>query len=524
MYEHQKVSYEKFKDLDRTYDTSDPGTGKTRVILELLKDRGHTALVVCPKTLMETAWVDDAAKFTPELVVHPVYAGRKREQQAKFDADVMVFNTDAVKWLAQQPKSFHDRWDCIVLDEISAFKHHTSKRSKAAWKVVKGKYQFRHGMTGTPNSNRITDIWHQAKLIDDGSALGTSFYAFRNATSQAKQVGPLPQHIKWIDKDGAPEMVAHMIKDFTIRHKFSECIDIPPNVMRNVNVSLEPKHRREYEKFKKNAIIELKDADVIGVNAAAMATKLLQIASGAVYTAEGSEKPVHTFNTSRYDTIAQLCHERDHSIIFFLWAHQRDELVRALEKVGIDEFAIIDGSVVKNRTQIIRDYQRGMYRVLLLHPRSAAHGITLTRATATIWASPTYDAELWKQGFHRMVRAGQENQTETILVSARNTIEQKVYDMMQKKYDNMTSLLEVLLNDDEHNTLDTYLKDKVTELVALYGVDGLIKETQRYVIEHASDAETVHGNVVGAAWLILARDLNLAVGWFDEAIDASGAN
>jgi SNF2 family DNA or RNA helicase len=449
MYEHQAASYAKFYELCRTYDCSDPGTGKTRVALELARDREHTALVVCPKTLMETAWVDDAAKFTPELVVHPVYAGRYREQQAKFDADIMVFNTDAVKWLAEQPKSFHDRWDMIIFDEISAFKHHTSKRSKAAWKVVKDKYDFRHGMTGTPNSNRITDIWHQVKLIDNGAALGNSFYAFRNATSQAKQVGPLPQHIKWIDKEGAPESVAHMIKDFTVRHKFEDCIDIPPNVMRNVNVPLTPKHRKEYEKFKRDAVIELKDADVIGVNAAAMATKLLQIASGAVYTAEGSDKPVHTFATTRYDTIAQLCYERDHSIVFFLWAHQRDELINSLERSGIDDYAVIDGSVVKERTQIIRDYQKGKYRVLLLHPRSAAHGITLTKATATIWASPTYDAELWKQGFHRMVRAGQENQTETILVSARNTIEQKVYDMMQTKYDNMKSLLEVLLEDDD---------------------------------------------------------------------------
>jgi SNF2 family DNA or RNA helicase len=448
-YEHQQESYEFFEDLARTLDFSDPGTGKTRVILELIRDRGHTALVVCPKTLMETAWVDDAAKFTPELVVHPVYAGRKREQQAKFDADIMVFNSDAAKWLALQPKAFHKRWDCIVFDEIADFKHHTSDRSKAALKVVKNNYEFRHGMTGTPNSNRITDVWHPTKLIDDGKALGNSFYAFRNATSQAVQQGPLPQHVKWVDKDGAPEMVAHMLKDFTIRHRFEDCIDIPPNVMRDLNVNLKPKHRREYEKFKRDAVIELRDADVIGVNAAAMATKLLQIASGAVYTAEGSDKPVHTFATNRYDTIAQLCHERDHSIVFFLWAHQRDELVKAFERIGIDEFAIIDGSVTKGRPQTIRDFQKGKYRVLLLHPKSAAHGITLTRATATIWASPTYNAEWWKQGFHRIVRAGQENQTETILVSARNTIEQKVYNMMQTKYDNMSSLLEVLLSEDD---------------------------------------------------------------------------
>jgi SNF2 family DNA or RNA helicase len=447
LFAHQQYSIDYFRNLKRTYDTSDPGTGKTRVILELIRERQQIALVVCPKTLMETAWVDDAAKFTPELVVLPIYAGPKREQMSKFEADVLVFNSDAVIWLAQQPATFFQRFDIIVLDEIHAFKHHTSKRSKAAVKVVKF-FDYRHGMTGTPNANRITDIWHQIKLLDDGKTLGNSFYAFRNATSSAQQVGYLPQHVKWVDKDGAAETVGGLIKPFTVRHEFNKCIDIPNNFIHQIEINLQPKHRKAYEAFQKDAIIAIEKGKVVGVNAAAVVNKLLQISSGAVYTADGSEKPTHTFATDRYDTIAQLVADRAYSIVFFLWNHQRDELVKAIERQGIDDYAIIDGSVIsKIRSQIIRDFQAGKYRTLFLHPKTAAYGITLTKARATIWASPTYDAEWWKQGFHRMVRAGQKSKTETILISARNTIDKKVYEIMSEKKRNMTSLLEVLADD-----------------------------------------------------------------------------
>jgi SNF2 family DNA or RNA helicase len=397
---------------------------------------------------METAWVDDAAKFTPNLVVLPVYAGPKREKMAQFEADVLVFNTDAVKWLALQKPKFFERFDCLIIDEISAFKHHTSQRSKALRRIVKH-FDYRHGMTGTPNSNRITDIWHQVTCIDDGASFGNSFFRFRSQTSVPKQVGPMPQHVQWVDKEEIEPVIGAMISDFTTRHFFDDCIDIPKNVVRKLFIDLKPKHRKFYDKFEKEALLELEEADVVGINAAVVATKLLQISSGAVYgSGTGDDKPTAVFDTTRYDLVADLVAQRDHSIVFFLWKHQRDELIRALERVGIDEYAILDGSVKqKDRVQIIRDYQAGAYKTLLLHPKTAAHGITLTRARTTIWPSPTHDAEWFKQAIHRMLRAGQDKKTETILISARGTRDERVYDRMFEKGKRMATLLEVLTDE-----------------------------------------------------------------------------
>jgi SNF2 family DNA or RNA helicase len=445
LYDHQKQSIEFFENQRRTFDASDPGTGKTRVILQLLKDRGHTALVVCPKTLMETAWVDDAAKFTPELVVLPIYAGKFRERDSKINADLSVYNTDAVNWLVKQPASFFKRYDALVIDESSTFKHRTSDRSKAIAKLVKH-FEYRHGMSGTPNSNKISDIWHQIKLIDDGMRLGTSFAGFRNETMTAVPVRGMPQYVNWVDKDGAAEVVASLISDITMRHKFEECVDIPPNVTRHFEINLKHRHRQFYEKFQRDAILELGDDLVLGVNAAVVAGKLIQIASGAVYTTEDSKRPVRVFDTDRYDLVAELVEERAASIVFFQWQHQKEQLEKALKAVGVDNYAILDGNTKdKDRSGIIKQFQAGLFKVLLLHPQTGAHGITLTRATAAIWVSPTYNAEWWKQGYHRIVRAGQENMTETIMISARNTIDKKVYESMMSKTTNMNAFLSTLV-------------------------------------------------------------------------------
>ena len=134
LFKHQKTSVKKLLPLERTADWSDPGTGKTLVTLELIRQRKLTALVVCPKTLMEVAWIDDAAKFTPELVVIPSYAPHK-EELFNIKANIFVINVDAAVWLSKRPRSFFAKFDMLVLDESSKFKHHTSKRSRALNKI-----------------------------------------------------------------------------------------------------------------------------------------------------------------------------------------------------------------------------------------------------------------------------------------------------------------------------------------------------------------------------------------------------
>jgi len=141
---------------------------------------------------------------------------------------------------------------------------------------------------------------------------------------------------------------------------------------------------------------------------------------------------------------ADLVEARQHSVVFFHWRHQRDLLMEEFTKRGIT-FAVIDGSVKEqDRMEAVKDYQNGFYRVMLAHPASAAHGLTLTRGTTTIWASPTYNLEHWLQGNRRTYRAGQTQRTETISILAKGTIEELVYQRLADKNVKQINILELL--------------------------------------------------------------------------------
>jgi SNF2 family DNA or RNA helicase len=397
-------------------------------------------LVLAPKSLLHAAWVADCRRYTPWLVISAAYADNR---QPAFDkrADVYVTNHDAVKWLAKQPDSFYERFGELVVDESGGFKHHTSQRSKALAKI-KRHFSRRTIMNGTLTTNGVTDAWHQINILDDGQRLGKSFYAFRAAVCVPEQVGPAANMVKWSDRPGAEMLVADQIKDITIRHALKDCVDIPENHKFVVPFQMKGAHEAKYREMEEQAVAQMRDGTMVeGINAAAVVTKLLQIASGAVYDSEGN---YHVIDPSRYELVTDLAEERRHVVVFFNWTHQRDMLVEQAKARGLT-YTIIDGHVGKNkRLEAVEAFQAGMYRVLFAHPQSAAHGLTLTKGTRTIWASPTYNLEFWLQGNHRIDRAGQTEKTETANVLAEGTIEEHVYSVMTEKRGKLRDLLEYL--------------------------------------------------------------------------------
>lgn len=437
-------------------------TGKTAVriwalMARIKKRKVRKALVVAPKSLLQAVWKQDIKKFAPHLRVIIATAG-EHEAAYKVPADVYVTNTDAVKWLAKQPKKFFAEFDELIVDESTAFKHHTSQRSKAMAKIA-GYFKYRSCLTGTPNSNSITDVWHQVKILDGGKRLGTSFYAFRQVVCDVEQVGRSQHALRWTDKEGAEEIVFSMLQDIVIRHKLEDCTDIPANHQYTVDFEMGPRQKQAYMQMEERAIMEiygsLKEiahakmigekikpkAHVTAINAAAVATKLLQVSSGAVYESPGK---YHVIDTERYSFVLDLVEQRQHSVVFFLWDHQRNLLTEEAEKRGLT-YAVIDGSVKESeRYDIARGYQAGAFRVIFLHPKSAAHGLTLTRGTAAIWASPTVDAEFFNQGSRRVYRLTQTKKTETITVIAKGTREERVYnEILAPKQKRMANLLDL---------------------------------------------------------------------------------
>ena len=462
---NQTQSLEFMRGKERIFDASDPGTGKTRVAIEGYFERrlrgGGCALVLAPRSLLKAAWGNDVRKFAPSSTVSIAYA-ENRSAAFERPADFYITNHDAVKWLAKQPDEFFKRFDTLIIDEVGAFKHSTSDRSKALNKIKKH-FQYRHVMNGTPSPNSITDLWNQVFVLDDGASLGPSFFAFRSAVCTPKQVGPSARMIQWRDKEGASDAVAKCMEPYTIRHKFEDCISIPENHTYTVPYDLPESQARVYREMKDAQVALLVPKDKLAafalarssglsisqalstvgvaieaVNAATVTAKLLQIASGAVY--QNSDE-YHLINTARYELVLDMAETRPHTVVFFLWKHQKDFLVAEATKRGLS-FGVIDGSVSDaRRDETVDFFQKGLYRIVFAHPQSAAHGLTLTRGSATIWASPTYNLEHFQQGGRRIYRAGQTQKTETITVIAPGTIEEHVWEALQTKQVRMDELL-----------------------------------------------------------------------------------
>jgi SNF2 family DNA or RNA helicase len=445
---HQKVSIAHGRKNSRVFDASDPGTGKTfvRIMLfaERRRKRGGCALVLAPKSLLVTAWANDFAKFAPDMKVS-VATAANREAAFAVDADVYVTNVDAVKWLVKKKKAFFAKFSELIVDESTAYKHHTSQRSKAAFKVA-SHFEYRACLTGTPTGNTITDIWHQVALLDGGARLGPSYFAFRNTVSTPVQVGRKSNMVNWVDKDGAEEAVFGLLTDIVVRHKLDDCADIPEQHVYALPYKMTAKQRKAYDTLFDTQLLSMATGKLTAINAAAVTTKLQQAASGAVYD---NDRVVHELEDARAEMIIDLVEVRPHSLVFFFWQHQLQQMTRIADARSL-KYAVLDGSTPdKDRASIVAMYQTGKYDVVFAHPVTTAHGVTMTKGRSIIWPSPTSNLEWWKQGNARQRRLGQRFKTEVIVVIAEDSVEERMYyEMLMPKDRRMTNLLDLF----EQNT------------------------------------------------------------------------
>lgn len=421
-------------------DMSDPGTGKTSAHLALYggrQGRGR-CLVTCPSTLMESAWAADIDRFFPGLTYSLAYADTRFEA-FEANSDIVIMNVDGVKALTKKfPKrtqlaKFLKDFDHLIMDEADAYKHHTSARSRSMLKVSQH-IDNRYALSATPNPQSVTELWHPALIVDRGKRLGTAFSAFRNAMQTPVQVGPQANHVRWQDKENANELVMIMLGDILVRHAFEEVMtDVPPNHTDMKYIQLPPKLMKQYAELERTMRLMAGDTRISVTHASSLRSKLLQVCSGALYS-EGDvegEGDYVLLDGYRYGMIADLVEERAHSVTFFNWRHQRAELEKQLTKRGIS-YEVIDGSVPqRRRPEIVAEYQAGKYQTLLVNYKTGAHGLTLTRGTTSIICSPIYEPNYFKQTVHRIYRGGQTEVTNTLLVCARGTVEELVYEKLR---------------------------------------------------------------------------------------------
>lgn len=435
LFDHQKQSTKFLEKHERVCDFSDAGTGKTAVhIVAYAAHRasgGGCALILAPKSLLDSVWADEFKVFAPKITTSVCYALKREESFAK-DVDVYITNIDATNWLAKQKKSFFDRFDTLIIDESTFYKHYSSARSKALKKIVKY-FKIRRILTGTATENGILDVWNQARIVDDGERLGNTYFGFRAATCTPKQVGPKANHLKWTDMEGIESVVAGLLADITIRHNFEDCTDIPKKHEYTIGFELSKKHMQQYKEFEAESYIDLKREGVVSaVNAAVRYGKLLQIASGAVYSLPGTATkeeildavPHIVLDGSRYDLILDMIKARPHTVLMYNWNHQRAEIESRLKAANIS-YAVIEGE--KNKiAETVKEFQNGWYKVILGNPLRAAHGLTLTKAATLIFASPPLRAGLYIQGLKRIYRISQKNKSEIITVVGKGTLDEAV--------------------------------------------------------------------------------------------------
>lgn len=458
-YEHQKETLQFIRSRvdageGRVFDASDPGTGKTRpsigAFVERRKAGGGKALVLAPKSILQPAWGNDISRFFPGVKYICAYASN-RQKAFDMDVDIYITNHDAVTWLIKElPNKYWADFDTIIIDESTAYKNPKAKRSKAAYQLAK-KFKYRQILTGTPNPNSVTEFWHQVKLLDDGESLGTSFWAFRSVVCEPVQVGPSTNHIQWKDKMGAENAVYDMIEHMTIRHDFGECRAKEAALFGEpykMYYQLPLRASKQYFNMVDVAVTMLNDGSILSASqASSVHQKLMQLASGAVYKDDGTYSVI---DNGRYELIMDLIDARKQCVVAFQWRHQRDELVKAAEKRGF-KYGVIDGATKDHeRIRIVKEFQAGLIKVVFAHPQSAGHGLTLTAGTTTIWASPTYNSEHYVQFNARINRAGQTQKTETILLCAKDTVDEKVYDRLDSKLTSMQLLLDLLREKDDY--------------------------------------------------------------------------
>ena len=402
-------------------------------------------LVLCPKSIMLASWGVDIEKFTNLSYALAIAPKQKRIQAFSSGADVVMLNHDGITWLAKNAKAVDlSNFKWVAVDEFTAFKNHTAARTKS---LMLFRWLFDHKilMSGTPTPNTVMDMFAPALFLDDGVRLGTSYYRMR---TQMQTPIPIPNIgvTKWVDRPDASALLAQQMFDINIRHKLEEVIDMPEHINRTLEVQLDARTLTQYNDFKEEAILELQEGAVTAVNKAVLAQKLLQLCAGTIYDADGKALSVHG---ERYDLVFELIQEREHSLVAYNWQHQLTGLIERAEKLGIRWCAITRDMSVQKRGDVVELFQKGRYQVLFAHPRTAGHGLTLTKARTVIWSSPTWSSESYIQFNRRIYRAGQKSRTEVINIATNNTWETKAYASLATKVLNQESFLDLITYEDD---------------------------------------------------------------------------
>lgn len=435
--EHQRDTASFLTIAKRSFCFNEQGTGKTAAAIwasDYLLNQGkvNRVLIVCPLSIMQSAWQADLFKFATHRkvgIAHGIREKRKEVIQGAYE--YVVINYDGIEIIQKEIKA--GNFDLIIIDEANAYKNVGTKRWKAMQSLL-GPNTWLWMMTGTPAAQSPVDAYGLAKLCVPENT-PRHFGQYRDAVLQ--QI----TRFKWVPKPNS-SVVVHNLLQPAIRYTKEECLDLPDVVFVERQAPLSAQQLKYYKHIKEQFAMTASGEEVSAVNAAAQLTKLLQISCGAVYSDSGA---VVEFDVSnRLHVIEEVINEASHKVLVFVpFKHAINLLHDHLKKAGIS-CDIISGDVsVTRRTDIFRRFQEAPDpQVLIIQPQSAAHGVTLTAANVVIWYSPVTSIETYLQANARINRKGQKNSMTVVHIEG-SSVERKLYKMLTQKLDVHNQLIDL---------------------------------------------------------------------------------
>ena len=423
------------------------GLGKTSITLTAVNDlmfdsfEIHRALVVAPIRVASFSWPAEIEKWDHlEGLKYSVAVGTAAERLAalKKQADIYLINRENVQWLITESGIPFD-FDMVVIDELSSFKNHQTKRFKALMKV-RPKVKRIVGLTGTPSSNGLMDLWAEFRLLDMGERLGRFIGQYRTSYFRPdKQNGQVVFSYKPLP--GAEKQIYGKISDITISMKSDDHLQMPELVSSRYTVYLSEKEDSHYADLKKDLVLQLPDGDITAANAASLSGKLSQMANGAIYTDAGETVAIHERKLDALEDIIEAANGKP-VLVAYWFRHDLKRISGRLQKLKIPYARLdTDGS--------IRKWNAGEIPVALIHPASAGHGLNLQGGGNTlVWFGLTWSLELYQQTVARLWRQGQESETVVVQhIITKGTIDERIMKALSEKDTTQAALIDAVKAD-----------------------------------------------------------------------------
>lgn len=432
-HDYQKYAIDFIKDNPVSACLLDMGLGKTVITLTAINDliydsfSIHKVLIVAPLRVARDTWKNEVSKWDhlKDLKIS-VAVGTETERRMALTrkADIYVINRENCQWLVEKSGLCLD-FDMLVIDELSSFKNHLSKRAKAILKL-RPKMQRVVGLTGTPAPNSLMDLFAEYRILDLGKRLGRYIGNYREQFFRPdKRNGSVVFSYKPLPF--AEDEIYKRIGDITISMKSVDHLNMPDKIMNVVEVEMDSDEQKEYDYLKENLVLSKVGSEITVANAAALCGKLSQLANGAIYD---DDKKVQEFHDKKLDALEDLIEASNGKpvLVAYWFQHDLERITNRLKELKVT-FEKIDTE------DSISRWNKGEIPVALIHPASAGHGLNLQEGSNTIiWFGLTWSLELYQQTNGRLYRQGQKEKTVVLHhIITKNTIDERILSALKRK-------------------------------------------------------------------------------------------